>query len=128
MMEMQEENRLHCPICGFGYLHILGTIQLKADKQTGEALFKLEENTLQFSSGHLTLPDENRHILFKCEQGDYFIKSFDGKDNKVYVDENHLMDELTLYLNNIYKDIFSSSYEVDEALLKHIQTFLDTLG
>lgn len=121
------ENVLHCPICDFDYSHLIATIQVKDDDnyQTTEIIVN---HTFPISAKvHYEYRSQsNIHILFMCEDGHYFIKSFDGHKGNVFVDENPLMNELSAFLNNIYKDREEWKDIVDYELLSNIEKFLNS--
>lgn len=67
----------------------------------------------------------NIHLLFICEHGHYFHKSFDGHKGNVFVDENTIMDELCNFLNNKRIDEEDIYWGLNYKLLAHIEEFFN---
>lgn len=119
------ENVLHCPVCDFDYSHIIGTIQVKDNDNYQSTEFIINHTFPISAKVHYEYRSQgNIHILFICESGHYFIKSFDGHKGNIFVDENPLMNELTDFLNNVYKDRDEWNDSLDYELLANIEKFL----
>ncbi|MDF1510670.1 hypothetical protein PZE06_21275 [Robertmurraya sp. DFI.2.37] len=116
---------LLCPVCDYDYSHIIATLQVKDndDYQTTEVIVN-QTYPISVKTEYKYRSQGNMHILFQCEEGHYFIKSFDGHKGNVSIDENPLMDELAEYLNRVYKDQKKLSLSFNYELLGNIEKFL----
>jgi len=122
-------NIMHCSVCDFDYIHLIGTIKV-IDNDYYQAVEFIINNKYPISTKvkYDYRSQGNIHLLFRCENGHFFIKSFDGHKGNVYTDDNALMDELSSYLNNVYEDdsdeerFLSFNYN----LLANIEKFLET--
>ncbi len=116
---------LHCSVCDFDYTHIIGTIQVKDNDnyQTTEFIVN-HEYRISAEKKYNFRSQGNIHILLRCEEGHFFIKSFDGHKGNVHIDENPLMDELAYYLNKVYKKQKELTLYFDFELLGNIEKFL----
>lgn len=116
---------LTCPTCESDYAHLIGTLQVtdNDERQTTEVVVN-HQHSIPVQVHYEYRSQGNLHILFRCESGHFFIKSFDGHKGNVFVDENPLMDELVNHLNHAYKDDNGSSLSFDYELLGNIEKFL----
>lgn len=120
------EEMLHCTVCGFEYNHLIGTIEVKTDDDSKKA----EEFIIAGKhSIKAKLPYEHRsqgniHLLFQCESGHFFIKSFDGHKGNVHLDANTLMTELSSYLTKAYEDNQWIHSDFNYELIGNIEKFL----
>ncbi|OEH53935.1 hypothetical protein AQ616_15795 [Oceanobacillus sp. E9] len=126
--KVEDGNFLECPICNFEYSHLIATLSVIDNDQyeTSEILVNNEyrivsKNEYKFRS------QGNLHILFRCEDGHFFIKSFDGHKGIVYVDDNPLMENLTKFLNESYSNRDEITYDFNYELLGNIEIFFKTL-
>lgn len=116
---------VHCPVCDYEYTHILGTIQVKDndDYQTTELIIN-QVHSIPAKVKYKFRSQGNFHMLFRCEDGHFFIKSFDGHKGIVVVDDNPLMEELAEYLNKVYENQKKLTLSIDYELLGNIDKFL----
>lgn len=113
---------LTCKHCGGNYVHFLGSFTVDDDNHyktsevelNGKYVFTVKARYDYRSQGNI-------HLLFICENGDYFIKSFDGHKGNVHIDQNSLMEELEEHLNEQSSD--SYSFHVDNELLQNIKEY-----
>ena len=114
-----------CPICDFENNHIIAHITAidNDNYETTEFIINGKYN-ISARLKYNFRSQGNIHILFSCEDGHFHAKSFDGHKGIVFVDENPLMDEIALYLNEVYKDSQDSKYYFDFEILGHIEKFL----
>lgn len=119
------KNTMLCPVCDSNYTHILGTLEVKDndEKQTTAVLVN-HQHSIPVQVPYNYRSQGNLHILFRCESGHFFMKSFDGHKGNVFIDDNSLMDELVKYLNRFYSDDEGSSLSFDYELLGNIEKFL----
>lgn len=123
------ESYVICSVCEHDYTHILGTIQVKDDDHYHATEFIInQEYRIPAMVKYNFRSQGNIHILFKCESGNFFIKSFDGHKGNVHIDDNPLMDELAEYLNKTYKKQKESSLSFDYELLGNIEKFINQHG
>lgn len=113
-----------CQICNFEYSHIVGTIQV-VDNDSYKATKVIINNEYSILT---KVPYEYRsqgniHILFRCEEGHFFIISFDGHKGMVFFNDNRLMDELVEYLNQKYNNQHEFSLSLDSEILGNIENF-----
>lgn len=122
--ELKMEKYLHCPICDFEYANIIATLEVSDDDhyQTKEVVVN-HTYPIRVKTEYSYRSQGNIHILFQCEDGHFFIKSFDGHKGIVNIDSNLLMDELTEHLNIVYKDKKDISLGFDFVLLGNIEKF-----
>ena len=118
------EKTVHCLICDFEYSHIVATLQVTDDdnNQTTEIVVN-HTYSIMAKMKYQYRSQGNIHILFQCEDGHFFIKSFDGHKGIVFMDTNPLMDELTEHLNKVYKGQEELSLSFDFELLGNIEKF-----
>lgn len=114
-----------CRVCDFDYTHIIGMIEVKEDDRgrTTEVMIN-HQHSIMVNVDYNFRSQGNLHILFRCESGHYFIKSFDGHKGMVFTDENILMNDLADYLNGIYEKDQKLSLIFDYTLLGNIEQFL----
>jgi hypothetical protein len=124
--ELKVEKYLHCPICDFDYSHIIATLQVTDDdnNQTTEVVVN-HTYPIKVKTDYRYRSQGNIHILFQCEDGHFFIKSFDGHKGNVYIDTNPLMAELTDHLNKVYNDQEELSLSFDFEILGNIEKFFN---
>lgn len=120
-------NVLRCPLCEYDYIHLIGTIEV-IDNDEGQAIeFMINhKHSLAIKTKYEYRSQGNIHLLFRCEDGHFFIKSFDGHKGNVFMDENTLMDELTSYLNEVYQNEKNLFFTLSFELLGNIEKFLKT--
>lgn len=118
-------NYVLCSVCDHDYTHIMGTIQVKDDDQYQTTEFIInQEYRIPAQVKYKFRSQGNIHIIFRCESGHFFIKSFDGHKGNVHIDSNPLMEELADYLNKTYKKQKESSLSFDFELLGNIEKFI----
>ena len=115
---------VHCSVCDYDYSQIIATLQVKDndDYQTTEVIVN-QRYPIAVKTEYKYRSQGNLHILFQCEEGHYFIKSFDGHKGNVSIDDNPLMAELADYLNKVYKDQEEFSLSFNYELLGNIEKF-----
>lgn len=122
-------NIMHCSVCDFDYTHLIGIIEV-IDNDEYQAVEFIINNKYPISTkvkyGYRS--QGNIHLLFRCEDGHFFIKSFDGHKGNVYTDDNTLMDELSSYLNHLYEGESDEErfLSFNYGLLANIEKFLKT--
>lgn len=117
-------NTLHCSVCEFEYTHLIGTIQVKEnDSYMATEVIVNHEHRISTNVKYNFRSQGNIHLLFRCENGHFFIKSFDGHKGNVYIDDNPLMDELADYLNKAYKEQTELTLYFNYELLGNIEKF-----
>lgn len=119
-----EDKLLECLVCDNDYTHLVTTLSFEDDDS-----YKTTKVTV---GGRYEIPctveyrfrsQGNIHLIFICEDGHYFIKSFDGHKGNVLIDENPLIDDLSRYLNeNNGQD--DMRFNFDFKLLGQIESFL----
>ncbi|MET3507046.1 hypothetical protein [Halalkalibacter oceani] len=116
-------NKLICPVCDFDHMHILGFIEVRDDDdyQTKEVIVN-NQYRIPVKTRYNYRSQGNIHLLFICEDGHFSIKSFDGHKGVVVIDENILMDNLSSYLNGVYREN-QASWAFNFELLGHIENF-----
>lgn len=119
------ENLLLCSVCENDYTHILGTIEAKDDDRgkTVELIVN-HQHSIPVQVPYSYRTQGNLHILFRCEDGHFFFKSFDGHKGNVFVDDNKLMDDLAKNLNAVYNTPDKGSHSFDYELLGNIEKYL----
>lgn len=119
-------NILCCSVCNYDYTHLIGTIEVVDNDENQAVNFIINQQyQISIKTKYQFRSQGNIHLLFRCEDGHFFIKSFDGHKGNVFIDNNNLLDGLVIYLNNVYKDeenSFSFNYE----LLANIEKYLKT--
>lgn len=116
-----------CSVCDFDYTHLIGTIEV-IDNDEYQAVEFIINNKYPISTNvkYGYRSQGNIHLLFRCEDGHFFIKSFDGHKGHVFMDDNSLMDDLSSYLNDIYGNDEELFFSFDYGLLANIEKFLKT--
>lgn len=113
-----------CKVCEFDYAHIIGTMNVKDnDRYQATEVIVNNEYSISTNARHEYRSQGNVHILFGCEEGHFFIKSFDGHKGNMFEDENPLMDGLAEYLNDKYKDEEYLTLTLDFELLGNIENY-----
>lgn len=120
-------NILHCSVCNHDYAHLIGTIEV-IDNDEMQAIEFIINNkySIKIKTKYEYRSQDNIHLLFRCEDGHFFIKSFDGHKGNIFMDENALMDELTSYLNGVYQNEKDLFFTFNYELLGNIEKFLKT--
>lgn len=114
-----------CSVCGFDYTHLIGTIEVIDNDEYQAVEFIINNKypiSTKFKYGYRS--QGNIHLLFRCEDGHFFIKSFDGHKGNVFMDDNILMDELASFLNDLYKNDEERFLSFNYGLLANIEKFL----
>lgn len=91
---------MKCPHCDYENNHLIGILEIEADDhyQTIRVIVN-NEYSIPVKTKYEYRSQGNIHLLFRCESGHYFIKSFDGHKGSVFIDENHLMRKLEKHFN-----------------------------
>lgn len=122
---MEMNNVLLCSVCKFDYTHFIGTIQVTDNDEYQACDFIVNQKyPITVKTKYEYRSQGNLHLLFRCEDGHFFIKSFDGHKGNVFIDNNQLMDDLASYLNEVYKEDEKRSLSLDYELLGNIEKFL----
>ncbi len=123
------KDTLNCSVCNFDYSHLITTIEVNDNDEYETTEFVINsQHRIPAKIDYLFRTQGNIHLLFRCEEGHFFIKSFDGHKGNVFIDENPLMDDLVAYLNVLNKEPqnLTSSWNLSFGLLGQIETFLKT--
>lgn len=120
-------NSVLCSVCDFDYTHIIGTIQVKVndDYQATEFIVN-QEHHISVKTKYEFRSQGNLHLLLRCEDGHFFVKSFDGHKGMVFIDENKLMVELANHLNRVYEKEDKLTLSLNYELLGNIEKYLFT--
>lgn len=120
-------NILYCSVCDHDYAHLIGTIEVIDNDENQAVEFMINRKySIAIKTKYEYRSQGNIHLLFRCEEGHFFIKSFDGHKGNVFMDENTLMDELTSYLNGVYQNEKDLFFKLNYDLLGNIEKFLKT--
>jgi len=121
-------NQVLCKVCEHDYTHIIGTIHVKDnDHYQATEIIVNHKYSIPTNAEYRYRSQGNVHILFSCEGGHFFMKSFDGHKGNVMEDENPLMDELVDFLNDKYKNEKALKLEIDFELLGCIESYFKSL-
>lgn len=116
---------VECHVCNFEYSHILGTIHVEDDDDYHiKKLIIDSKYTILTNIKYEYRSQGNIHILFRCEDGHFFIKSFDGHKGIVNYDDNKFMEQLAEYLNQTYDDQTEFSFDLNFELIGNIEKYL----
>jgi len=115
---------LNCPTCDFENNHIIATLTVEDDDSYGTSQIIVNgKYSISARVKYGFRSQGNIHILFSCESGHFFIKSYDGHKGIVFIDENSLMDELVEYLNGFNKNNEDAKWSFDYEILGQIESF-----
>lgn len=120
------ENILKCNVCGFDYSHLVACIDFVDDDcyrlksvivNNQYVIDNFKEIKYQYRS------QNSIHLLFICEEGHFFHKSFDGHKGNIYVDNNTIMDELCRFLNDDRNENENYNMSFSFEILGKIESF-----
>lgn len=118
------ENKLLCSVCDYDYTHLIGMINVKDNDDYQATDFVVNQKyTISVKTNYQFRSQGNIHLLFRCEDGHFFVKSFDGHKGMVFLDENPLMYDLGNHLNKVYEKEDKLSLSLDYELLGNIEKF-----
>jgi len=124
---IKEDNLLKCSVCEDDYTHLVTTLKFEDDDHYKTTKVTVNSQyEIPCAVEYRFRSQGNIHLVFICEEGHYFIKSFDGHKGNVLVDENPLIDDLSRYLNeNNNQDEMRLNF--DFKLLGQIESFLNEI-
>lgn len=119
------ENMLLCPHCGYECNHLLTTLVFEDDDYGNATSATINsEHKISIKEKYRFRSQGNIHLLFSCESGHFYFKSFDGHKGNVFIDGNELTEQLADYLNkNSNPDRLTLGF--DYTLLGKIEKFFE---
>ena len=134
---MLDNNVLKCTVCDDIYTHFLCTIEVRTKPDTYETTSILIDgrNPVDIQIDYPFRSQSNIHLVFACENGEYFVISFDGHKGNVFTEGNDVMEGLQEWLNDdlnnwIEKDPENHSIELtkDSRLISSIEDYFYYIG
>lgn len=119
---------LKCGVCDFEYTHLVTTIKIHDDDNYNLISVTVDDQYEIKVEKDMKYPYRSQNsisLLFICEDGHYFYKSFDGHKGNIFIDKNEVMHELCAFLNDENKENKILSSAVNYNLLAQIEKFLN---
>lgn len=94
------EKVLPCSICNLQNTHLITTFSFTDNDSYVATNVEIDGRiNINIDTQYNYRSQGNIHLLFLCEDGHYFAKSFDGHKGGVFLDTNSPMDKLVKFLN-----------------------------
>lgn len=122
------EKTLKCGVCDFEYTHLVTTIKFYDDDNYNLISVKVDDQyeiKVEKDMKYSYRSQNSISLLFTCEDGHYFYKSFDGHKGNIFIDKNEVMYELCLFLNEKNRESKTLLPDVNYNLLAQIEEFFN---